>query len=203
MSLPFRGLMAVDDVLALYNSTAQPVSFGKIQKKQITDRLTQLKNIVKVFHTGLNTGHHAEAFLKHSKDLKWFVSCDDTRQAHTEKVADYLSCLFPDKFCFLKGSAHIVIPLHAKVIEEIKFDLIFIDGQKACDEIVSEIIQSKLIAHQNTRLWINNYHTAHVQKACDILMAMEQIEMIQRHDSVDTNKKLTWVEANFKDQGSL
>lgn len=190
--------MAVDDVFALYNSTVKPVCFGKIQKQQMTDRLTQLKNIYKVFHTGLNTGHHAEAFLKDTNSLKWFVSCDNTQEAYTEKVADYLGRLFPDKFCFLKGAAHIVIPLHAKVIEEIKFDLIFIDGQKPCDELVSEIMQSRLIAHDNTQLWINNYQSSQVQKACDILMAMDQMMITCRHDSVDVDQKLSWVEAQFK-----
>jgi hypothetical protein len=189
--------MAVDDVFALYNFQVKPVCFGKVQTQQITDRLTQLKNIHKIFHTGLHTGHHAEVFLQHSKDLKWYVSCDGLIEAHTEKVSHYLSQLFPDRFCFLKGHSKVVIPLHAKVIEEIKFDLIFVDGHKECDELVSEIIQSKLIAHEKTQVWINNYHDEKVKKACDILTAMQQIAITKCHQDNNEEQTLAWIEARF------
>lgn len=190
--------MAVDDVLALYKVKTAPVYFENAQLEQITDRLKHLKNISKIFHTGLNTGHHAEAFLTHSKHLQWFVSCDIVNDAHTDKIANYLSQLFPDKFCFLKGHSKIVIPLHAKVIEEIKFDMIFVDGQKHCDDIVSEIVQSKLISHENTCLWIDNYHAENVKRACDLLVNMQQIEITKKHRSQSEEKPCAWIEAKFK-----
>lgn len=188
--------MALSDVMALYKIQVEPLNFGKSQSQQISQRLAQMKNINKIFQIGFNTGHQTEMILQSAKHVQWLVSCDESNFEYSEKITNYLSCLFPHKFQFVEGNSSKVMTLHSKLIEYIKFDLIFFGAKKNSQRMMADILESKQIAHQGTTLWIDNYQNDEVKKACDHLIFLNQIQITQTFHSQDDDGQI-WVEAQF------
>ena len=122
--------------------------------ESIKKYFTDLKCIKNVLEIGFLAGHSADLFLKfndtltvHSFDLGKFQSIDAGKK--------YIDTLYPRRHLLIKGDSKQTIPLFIKN-NNIKFDIILIDGGYDYDTVFSDLNNCKQLANSNTLLIVNN-----------------------------------------------
>jgi predicted O-methyltransferase YrrM len=111
-------------------------------------------NIKNVLEIGFLAGHSADLFLKlnettivHSFDSGAFQSVDAGKK--------YIDQLYPARHILIKGDSKQTIPLFIEK-NNVKFDIILIDGGYDYDSVLSDFSNCKHLSHSDTLLIANN-----------------------------------------------
>lgn len=123
---------------------------------QIQGQADFLKNIVQgetikhVMEIGFNGGHSSELFLRANPNIQ--VTSFDIGQYNCVKVGkQFIDEKFPNRHRLIKGDSLVTVPefsKHAK--NDIKFDVIFIDGGHKYEIAKGDLINCKCLAHKDT-----------------------------------------------------
>ncbi len=175
-----------------------PVTEGYMtdeQKKQFNERLKSCDSIESILEIGLNAGHSAENFFQKCKNLKTFVSVDICFHPYTPYAIAYFQKKYQNRFVPLVGDSRIKIPEYAQEHPDIKFDLIFIDGNHDYDYCLQDILNCREVAHKKTQLWIDDYNYESVAAAVQTAVEMGIIKIANFHE--EANEGRCWVEAYY------
>ena len=190
--------MSIDEFMMSRNFSSQTGYIGKVQKKQFQRRLSRISGIRSILEIGLNAGHSAECFFESCKDLEHFVSFDINAFPYTKPAAEYLKQLHPNQFVFIEGDSLATVPAFARKFPEQKFDLIYIDGSHQFENVIGDIMNTRLLAHKKTILWMDDYHYCSIFRAihfCETLGMIQKKKMFAPKDANDPERK--WIEARF------
>ena len=136
-------------------------SFGhKIRQGYITQLPTHKTNLLSVLdmnakyvlEVGFLAGHSAEMFLKMNKTVN-VTSVDIGAFQSVDCGKKYIDINYPNRHTLIKGNSTQILP---KLVNTIKYDIIFIDGSYEEEVVLSDIWSCKQLAHPNTNLIINN-----------------------------------------------
>lgn len=126
--------------------------------QQSTEQTEYLKNFVqehqRIFEVGFNGGHSSETFLKNNSNVN-VVSCDIGWHYYSRFGEMYLNKKYPGRFKLIYGDSKKVIPAYADKYKE-KFDAVYIDGGHEFEDALKDIINSKSLSTQETRLLVDD-----------------------------------------------
>jgi predicted O-methyltransferase YrrM len=177
------------------NATAHEGFMSDSQKNQFVSELKSYSNIETILEVGLNGGHSAEVFFENTSNLKKFYSFDINHHPYTSCAVDYFSSLFPNQFVFIEGDSTQTLKNYPN---DIKMDLIYIDGDHRFEGCYSDIKNAARFAKENTILWIDDYNGS-VRKAVNLLQKEQLIEVIKVFKSNDkTSGRRIWVKCRYK-----
>jgi len=111
-------------------------------------QLTSAPNI-RVMEIGFNAGHSAETFLKHNPTLS-LVSFDIGLHGYMRTGKDYIDATYPGRHTLIIGDSTKSVPAYIASHPGSKFDIIFIDGGHEYGVSKADMINSMLLAHENT-----------------------------------------------------
>lgn len=190
--------MTVDEFMLSKGFSSQVGYIGESQRKQFQERLSKLPEIRKIVEIGFNAGHSAENFFENCRNLEGFVSFDENIFPYTKPSAEYLQKLYPDRFLFIEGDSQVKVCEFAKQFPSQKFDLIYIDGSHWFQDVVGDILNTKLLAHQETILWLDDYHLPSIKQAVRFCKTIGAIKVQKVFAPKDTKyPERTWVEAKY------
>lgn len=179
-----------------YPVTEGYMTFG--QREQFNTCLKSYETVESILEIGLNAGHSAENFFQQCPDLKRFVSVDICHHPYTPYAITYFQKKYKERFIPVIGSSLEKIPEYADLNPDTKFDLIFIDGNHNQFYCLGDIINCRLVAHENTRLWVDDYNVeevGHVADAVHTAVEMNLIAIDQVHE--DPFEHRVWIEAHY------
>lgn len=165
------------------------------QKKQFNKKLKNYENIHSILEIGFNAGHSAENFFEHCPNLETFLSVDIWYHPYAPYAAHYFQNTYHDRFIPLIGNSLQTIPEYHEEFPNIKFDLIFIDGNHAYEYCLQDILNCYRLAHEKTHLWIDDYHDQNVKAATQAALDMGVIEIENIYTDKVENR--IWVEAHY------
>lgn len=123
-------------------------------------------NISTVMEIGFNAGHSADLFLKHPKNVKLW-SFDIGQHSYVESGKTYIDNTYPGRHTLILGNSLTTVPKFIKS-NNMKFDLIFIDGGHEYNVSKNDLLNCKNLAHNNTivimddtvirKEWIQNWN---------------------------------------------
>jgi len=105
-------------------------------------------NILSIMEIGFNAGHSAEIFLSENAELK-LTSFDLGNHHYVTIGKEFIDKKFPNRHTLLLGDSRKTLPDFIKN-NNVKFDLIFIDGGHNYNIAKSDIINCKKLAKRNT-----------------------------------------------------
>lgn len=190
--------MTIDEFMRSKGFISQTGYIGESQKKQFGERLAKLSKVRKIAEIGFNAGHSAECFFENCKDLEVFVSFDINHFSYTKPLAEFFQNLHQNRFFFIEGDSQIKVPEFARYFPSQKFDLIYIDGNHEFENVIGDILNARLLSHQNTILWLDDYNYSSVYQAirfCESIGAILRREVFAPKDL--GNRKRTWIEAKY------
>jgi len=106
------------------------------------------KNIKKVMEIGFNAGHSAEIFLRSNLEID-LVSFDIGNWEYMKFGKEYIDSNFYNRHMLILGDSNKSIPTFTK-LNNIKFDLIFIDGGHEYSVAKNDLLNCRKLAHENT-----------------------------------------------------
>jgi predicted O-methyltransferase YrrM len=125
-----------------------------ILRKNLHDIAKNVKNIIEI---GLNGGHSAAIFFLANPELK-FLSFDICEHKYVEDIANYYKSKY--NFEFVKGDSLIKVK---EYINDIKYDVIHIDGGHHEICVRNDLINCKKFAHENTLMIFDDSNATHIE----------------------------------------
>lgn len=124
--------------------------------KQVKDliELTKTPNI-NVMEIGFNAGHSAEVFLKNNPTLK-LTSFDIARSNVVYFSKKYIDDKYPDRHNLIIGDSNITVPNYFNCNNDIKFDIIFIDGGHEYEVCKNDLNNCFNLAHKDTIVMLDD-----------------------------------------------
>ena len=124
--------------------------FFKVKKINVTEGYTQLNQpqcneIKKIF----NAGHSAELFLENSNAYVHSFDLGEHFHQYLKYGKQYINKIYPDRHTLILGDSTIRVPIFAQN-NDIKFDLIFIDGGHSYEVAYADLMNSRKLANENT-----------------------------------------------------
>ena len=98
---------------------------------------------------GFNGRHSTELIFSQRNDIE-LLSFDLGKDNAVQIGCDYISKNFPNTHSLIIGDICVTVPEYAKCNENIKFDLIFIDGGHTFEIASKDIENCKELAHADT-----------------------------------------------------
>jgi len=193
-----RDLVTLDQCHGYYGIHSKQMEgyLSHEQKEQFTFFLSHQPHIQNILMLGLNSGHCAEHFLRYCEGLKKLISVDSCHEAYISVAAEYLSRKYPKKFEFIKANPLTMIPEHAEHFLNRAFDLIYLDGNRAYEECIQDILNCQKLASEETILLIDD-NFAQVKEAVFALQAKDVIEIKNAFRWGDSNGAKSWLEARY------
>ena len=115
------------------------------------------KNVKNVIEIGLNGGHSAAIFFLGNPELK-FLSFDICEHKYVEDVSNYYKNKY--NFEFIKGDSLIKVKEYNN---DIKYDVIHIDGGHNDECVRNDLINCKKFAHNNTLMIFDDTNAKHIE----------------------------------------
>lgn len=122
--------------------------------QQTADLMQLCENCKNILVIGFNTGYTTETFLLCSLAVVYSISINN--QIYVEASKQYLDRKFPGRHKLIFGDSKVILPALNALDSSLKFDLIFIDSESAYESVCSDIINSKMFAHENSIVLLNN-----------------------------------------------
>lgn len=126
-------------------------------------RLVNQENIVNVMEIGFNGGHSAEIFLSSNKNVK-LVSFDIGYHSYVKLGKEFIDNKYPNRHELILGDSLKTVPEY----NNMKFDLIFIDGDHSYNGAKGDLLNCKRLSHKDTIVimddtmtrtdWIHGYN---------------------------------------------
>jgi predicted O-methyltransferase YrrM len=168
------------------------------QKKQFIDLLEKNPQITTVLEIGFNAGHSAEIFLENCKKLETFISIDLDTYPYTNYAIDYLGAKYPGQFYFIQGDSLDKVPALPELFPDIKFDLIYLDGNLSYETCLQDIENLQSFAHPGTILIVNNVDEPTISKATQAAQKMKLITIRRGNPIQDLAGSRNWIEARYR-----
>ena len=112
------------------------------------------KSIKNILEIGFLAGHSADMFLKLNESVV-VHSFDNIGFQSVAAGKKYIDQLYPERHILIKGDSKESLPKFIKT-NNIKFDIILIDGGYDYDTVISDITNCKNLATSDTILIVNN-----------------------------------------------
>ena len=120
----------------------------------INDNKSSLNNIMEV---GFNAGHSAELFLQNTNAYVYSFDLGVHFHQYLKQGKRFINSVYPNRHTLVLGDSTKMIPHFIKNNNnKIRFDLIFIDGGHDYDIALSDIVNSKKLANENTILIVDD-----------------------------------------------
>lgn len=122
----------------------QKAEIAEILQSQSKDN--ELRYIMEI---GFNAGHSAEIFLKNTNAYVYSFDIGNHFNHYLKYGKQYINNVYPDRHTLVFGDSKITVPRFA-TNNDIKFDLIFIDGGHDYDTAYSDLLNCRNLAHSET-----------------------------------------------------
>lgn len=199
--------ITLDSYLGIYNFKLSPLHsannegyMSDAQKKQFAERLRKLPKVKKVAELGLNGGHWMTNLFQNCVNLQHVVSFDINHHRYTAVAVEYFTRFQKNRFSFIEGDSLLSIPKYSSENPNMKFDLIYVDGNHTYSYCLQDIINFRAMATSDTVLWIDDYFVGMgVKPAVDQCVKDGIIQIDKVHHSHDPIGERCWVEAHYLD----
>lgn len=152
---------------------------GNTSQPEFLQTLVEENPEVKLIaEVGFNAGHSSDIFLKSGENTK-VVSFDLGKYRYTNPAKEFIDQNYPERHTLIKGDSRKTIPKFIEENEEMKFDLIFIDGGHSYDCAIKDITNMKAMAHKDTILIIDDVRMKGVMQATEECIENELITEIE------------------------
>ena len=130
------------------NITEGNISSVKQQQDEILEilRNNNFKNIMEI---GFNAGHSSELFLSNTSAYVHSFDIGDHFNQYLKYGKNFINQKYPDRHTIVFGDSKITIPRFTKN-NDIKFDLIFIDGGHDYQTAYADLLNCRRLAHSET-----------------------------------------------------
>lgn len=112
-------------------------------------KYARLPEVINILEIGFNAGHSAATFLSASSKVK-VTSFDIGIHDYLKIGKKFIDRKFPNRHTLILGNSLETIPQYYKNNPEMKFDLLFIDGNHEYDFAIGDLNNCKLLAHKNS-----------------------------------------------------
>lgn len=119
-----------------------------IEQTEFLKNIVNKSNIKNVMEIGFNAGHSAETFLSSNKRIN-LVSFDIGIHNYVAYGKYFIDEMYPRRHKLIIGNSINTVPKFSKE-NNIKFDIIFIDGGHEYSIAKNDLINCKKLAHKNT-----------------------------------------------------
>ncbi len=132
--------------------------------QQVPGQVNDLKNLVsnlsikKVLEIGFNAGHSAEIFLKNNPNIH-LTSFDLNTRDCVRFGKQFIDMTYPGRHTLITGDSTLKIPEFVNLFSNQKFDLIFIDGGHDYITAMSDLLNCKKLANENTIVMMDDIST--------------------------------------------
>jgi predicted O-methyltransferase YrrM len=158
-------------------------------QQQVEDliNLTSRPNI-NVMEIGFNAGHSSEIFLKNNNNL-FLTSFDLGTHDYVKYAKKYIDTNYSNRHTLILGNSTMTIPEFIKN-NNVKFDIIFIDGGHEYETANKDIENCYYLSHEDTiiilddTIYINEW-----QKNHNIGPTKAWIEHIEQNKIIELNRK--------------
>jgi hypothetical protein len=165
----------------------------------LLQKTPNVRNIVQIL---LRDGQLAETFFQNCRELTTFIAFD-LNNLYSLPIADFFHHKYPKQFKYIPGGfqksnkAQEKIMQYASEYPEKKFDLIHFEGGLGYYFCFEALKNAKNLAHNETCLWIKNYHLPVVQEAIMNCVKEKILEIIATHEFDGLNEKRLFLEAKY------
>ena len=130
------------------NVTEGNISSVKQQQDEILEilRNNNFKNIMEI---GFNAGHSSELFLSNTSAYVHSFDIGDYFNQYLKYGKNFINQKYPNRHTIVFGDSKITIPRFTKN-NDIKFDLIFIDGGHDYQTAYADLLNCRGLAHSET-----------------------------------------------------
>lgn len=102
-----------------------------------------------IMEIGFNAGHSAELFLENSNAYVHSFDLGDHFHQYLKYGKQYINKNYPDRHTLILGDSTIRVPIFAQN-NDIKFDIIFIDGGHSYEVAYADLMNCRKLANKNT-----------------------------------------------------
>jgi predicted O-methyltransferase YrrM len=141
----------LDDFFSVNNIVVTEGNCNNLQKQY--DELINICKTINpkfIMEIGFNGGHSAELFLENSNAYLYSFDIGNHFHSYLKFGKMYINNKFPDRHTLVIGDSTERVPIFSSNHPEIKFDIIFIDGGHEYKTAISDLINCKKMAHDNT-----------------------------------------------------
>jgi len=178
--------------------------------EQIPEQVNDLINLISkqnlnVMEIGFNGGHSAQLFLETNKTLN-LLSFDLGMYDYVLPAKKYIDILYPNRHTLILGDSTITVPKFISENQNIKFDVIFIDGGHEYHIAKQDIDNCFHLSHKDTIVilddtifmdnWKQPWNIGPTQAWIDNLEQNKIIEIMRK--DYELGRGMCWGKFNFK-----
>lgn len=146
------GLQELETLLRQTVTAGEPFEYGADQAElDYLGSLAARPGTRLICEVGFNCGFSSWAFLKASPSvLVW--SFDLANYAYSTAAKAHVDELFPGRHTLIQGDSHFEIPAFAKAHPDLRFDVIFVDGDHTLEGARADLADLRALATADTVL---------------------------------------------------
>lgn len=158
-----------------------------------------LKNIMQIL---LRDGKLAEMFFQHCPELTSFIAFD-RNNLYSVPIVEFFNHKYKKQFkyipCGFEGDNSVgkKILKYSFEYPEKKFDLIYFEGGLSYNFCLTVLKNTKKFAHEESIVWIKNYHLSEVHEAVMNCVNENILEIKTVHEFNESDEKRSFLEAKF------